>query len=146
LKNIQEKGESGVSGTDDVPKLHRKLNDFMLAMKEILSTSTVQVYREEAYTSICDALIVFCDQLGSQRWMETLVYEPDQELQQLLNVFMQENVFSVDKEDDLDEHARIELLHKRRNYLAQFCKLVVYNVIPVRAASDVFKYYVKVNF
>ncbi len=47
--------------------------------------------------------------------------------------------------EELDEHARIELLHRMRSYLAQFCKLVVYNVIPTKAAADVFKYYVKVR-
>lgn len=46
-------------------------------------------FKEEAYTSICDGLIIFCDQLSSQKWMETLVYKPDQELQRLLNRFMQ---------------------------------------------------------
>jgi cohesin complex subunit SA-1/2 len=145
LKNLQEKGEEGVSGTDDVPKLHRKLNDYMKVMKELLSESQIQIFKEEAYTSICDALIVFCEQLSSHTWMETLVYRPDEELQQLLNAFMQANVFCDEREDDLDEHARIELLHKRRSYLAQFCKLVVYNVLPIKSASDVFKYYVKVS-
>lgn len=144
LKNIQEKGEHGVSGTDDVPKLHRKLNDYMAMMKVLVAHhGAPQSFREEAYTSICDALIIFCEQLSTQKWMETLVYQPDQDLQRLLNKFMQDNVFSDVRDDELDEHARIELLHKMRNYLAQFCKLIVYNVMPISAASDVFKYYVK---
>jgi len=75
--------------------------------------------------------------------METLIYTPDMELQRLLNQFMQLNVFCEVREDDFDEHAKIELLHKRRNYLAQFCKLIVYNVMPTSAAADVFKYYVR---
>lgn len=41
-----------------------------------------------------------------------------------------------------DEH-RIEELHKRRNFLAAFCKLIVYNIMPTNAAADVFKHYVK---
>jgi len=118
----------------------------MEAMKDILSSDEQpQIFKEEAYTSICDGLIVFCDQLGTHKWMETLVYEPDLELQQILNVFMQSNVFCDERDEDLDEHARIEHLHKRRSYLAQFCKLIVYNVMPTKAASDVFKYYVKVS-
>ena len=31
---------------------------------------------------------------------------------------------------DPDEHTKIEELHKRRNFLASFCKLIVYNVMP----------------
>lgn len=144
LKNIQDKGEHGVTGTDDVPKLHRKLNDFMEAMKLlIIHTQAYPSYKEEAYKSICDGLLVFCFQLGSQPWLETLVYESDQELKDILNSFMQMNVFHDEKDEEIDEHARIEQLHKMRNYLAQFCKLIVYNVMPISAAADVFKFYVK---
>ncbi|TRY76481.1 hypothetical protein TCAL_17003 [Tigriopus californicus] len=35
-----------------------------------------------------------------------------------------------------------EELHKRRNLLASYCKLVVYNVFPTKSASDIFKHYV----
>ncbi|CAG0905951.1 unnamed protein product, partial [Darwinula stevensoni] len=36
-----------------------------------------------------------------------------------------------------------EELHKRRNFLASFCKLVVYNVLSTNVAADIFKHYVK---
>lgn len=52
-------------------------------------------------------------------------------------------VFIEDEDDDQDEHRKIEELHKRRNFLASFCKLVVYNIISVKQASDIFKHYVK---
>ena len=47
--------------------------------------------------------------------------------------------------EELDEHSKIEELHKRRNFLASFCKLIVYNMMPVQVAGDVFKHYVKVR-
>lgn len=40
---------------------------------------------------------------------------------------------------------KIEELHKRRNFLATFCKLIVYNVLPTMVAADVFKHYVRVR-
>lgn len=43
-----------------------------------------------------------------------------------------------------DEHSKIEELHKRRNFLASYCKLIVYGMIPVTCAADIFKHYVKV--
>lgn len=46
--------------------------------------------------------------------------------------------------DDHDE-TKIEELHKKRNFLAAYCKLVVYNCIPVKAAADIFKHYLKVS-
>ena len=41
---------------------------------------------------------------------------------------------------------KIEELHKRRNFLACFCKLVVYNVICIRVAAPMFKHYMKVKY
>ena len=45
----------------------------------------------------------------------------------------------------MDENLKIEELHKRRNFLACFCKLVVYNVVHIKAAADMFKFYMKVR-
>jgi len=44
----------------------------------------------------------------------------------------------------MDENKKIEELHKRRNFLASFCKLIVYNIIKIKCATDMFKYYMKV--
>lgn len=46
---------------------------------------------------------------------------------------------------DGQDERRIEELHKRRNFLAAYCKLIVYNVAPIRRAADVFKHYIKVT-
>lgn len=46
---------------------------------------------------------------------------------------------------DGQDERRIEELHKRRNFLAAYCKLIVYNVAPIRRAADVFKHYIKVG-
>ena len=47
--------------------------------------------------------------------------------------------------DAMDENKKIEELHKRRNFLASFCKLIVYNIIKIKCATDMFKYYMKVQ-
>lgn len=47
--------------------------------------------------------------------------------------------------EELDEHSKIAELHKRRNFLASFCKLIVYSILPTSCAADVFKHYVKVS-
>lgn len=97
----------------------------------------------QAYISICDLLIAFCKQLENNPLLRPLVYEPDRGLQQTLNDFIQTYVFVEEDEEEQDEHTKIEELHKRRNYLASFCKLVVYNVLPIKMAADVFRHYVK---
>ncbi len=55
------------------------------------------------------------------------------------------STFSLKNTDEMDENQKIEELHKRRNFLASFCKLIVYNVVPIRQAADMFKYYMKVR-
>ena len=69
-------------------------------------------------------------------------YTPDNELPAILNQFVQSYVFIEDTDDEIDDHQKIEELHKRRNFLASYCKLIVYNVIPTPFAADIFKHYV----
>uniref|UniRef100_A0A8C7YMI1 Cohesin subunit SA n=1 Tax=Oryzias sinensis TaxID=183150 RepID=A0A8C7YMI1_9TELE len=42
-----------------------------------------------------------------------------------------------------DEASKIEALHKRRNLLAAYCKLIVYNVVEINTGADIFKQYTK---
>lgn len=43
-----------------------------------------------------------------------------------------------------EEERKITVLQKRRNQLAGYCKLVIYGVLDLSAATDVFKHYNKV--
>ncbi|KAJ8969947.1 hypothetical protein NQ317_012936 [Molorchus minor] len=52
------------------------------------------------------------------------------------------SIFTRCDDAEHDEH-RIEELHKRRNFLAAYSKLIVYNIMPTKAGADVFKHYVK---
>ena len=71
-----------------------------------------------------------------------LIYRPTNAFVQLLNDFIQNHVFIDDDEEDQDDHSKIKELHKRRNFLASFCKLIIYNVLPTKVGADVFKHYV----
>lgn len=125
-----------------VHSLRNRLKDFMDTMRELLNHPSDGL-EEEAFVTICDLLIVFCKQLADNAALIPLVYEPDRALQHQLGAFIQDKVFVEDDDDEQDEHTKIEELHKRRNFLASFCKLVVYNIISIKQASDVFKHYVK---
>ncbi|XP_050542389.1 cohesin subunit SA-2 isoform X1 [Daktulosphaira vitifoliae] len=130
---------------DQVMQVKNKLYEFMDVLRGILAHSTNPQFKEEAYISICDLLVVFCNQLGvkNNSMLGSLVYDSDKELQDLLNNFIQKNVFVYEEEGAQDEHSKIEELHKRRNFLASYCKLIVYGMIPVTCAADIFKHYVK---
>lgn len=45
---------------------------------------------------------------------------------------------------DEEEELKIMALQRRRNQLAGYCKLIIFGVLELRAAADVFKYYSKV--
>ena len=52
------------------------------------------------------------------------------------NVFLTLTIYLISLVSQ-DDHIKIEELHKRRNHLAVFCKLVVYNVFPAKTAAEV---------
>lgn len=53
-------------------------------------------------------------------------------------------LFCISDGQQDDEASKIEALHKRRNLLAAFCKLIVYTVVEMNTAADIFKQYMKV--
>lgn len=55
-------------------------------------------------------------------------------------------MFLYTEGDEEDEANKIEALHKRRNLLAAFSKLIIYDIIDMPAAADIFKHYMKVSY
>lgn len=140
LWNLQQMGDS-----PDQPALEsfkKCQEDFMRYCSHLLNHPQPKV-SEEAYVTICDSLIVYSKNLGEKEGLKPLVYEPDKALQKQLSNFLEEKVFLDDEEEEVDENVKIEELHKRRNFLACFCKLIVYNVIGIRVAAPMFKHYMK---
>lgn len=146
LHHLEELSENGGGSgiLELVAEVKRRLGELMVLLAQMLEHSNV-IFNEEAYLAICDLLIVFCNQLAKNKYssLSDLIYEPDQDLQMLLNNFIQSNVFVYEEEVENDDHSKIEALHKRRNFLASYCKLIVYGVMQLTNAADVFKHYVK---
>ena len=112
-----------------------RLASFMAVSKDLMGLESAgAALKEEAFISICDLLIVFghCGENKGEALLKPLQYKPDQPLGTVLNIFVQDHVFIDDEEEDIDDHQKIEELHKRRNFLASYCKLVVYNVLPTK--------------
>lgn len=53
-------------------------------------------------------------------------------------------MISSDGQQD-DEAVKIEALHKRRNLLAAYCKLIIYCVVEMKTGADIFKQYMRVS-
>ncbi|XP_053099788.1 cohesin subunit SA-3 isoform X2 [Hemicordylus capensis] len=82
---------------------------------------------------------------GQAVLLQGLVIQAEPALQSQLSGFLVDHVFNHAQAPDTeeDEERQIEQLHQRRNLLAGFCKLVVYGVLELSTASDVFKHYAK---
>uniref|UniRef100_A0A8C5D5N4 Cohesin subunit SA n=1 Tax=Gadus morhua TaxID=8049 RepID=A0A8C5D5N4_GADMO len=106
----------------------------------------------KAFMLLCDLLMIFSHQLvsGGREGLQPLVFNPDSTLQNELLNFVLDHVF-IDQDDENqsmegdeeDEANKIEALHKRRNLLAAFSKLIIYDIVDMPAAADIFKHYMK---
>uniref|UniRef100_A0A7N8YQ77 Cohesin subunit SA n=1 Tax=Mastacembelus armatus TaxID=205130 RepID=A0A7N8YQ77_9TELE len=106
----------------------------------------------KSFMLLCDLLMIFSHQLisGGREGLQPLVFNPDSTLQNELLNFVLDHVF-IDQDDESqsmegdeeDEANKIEALHKRRNLLAAFCKLIIYDIVDMPAAADIFKHYMK---
>uniref|UniRef100_A0A8C4SLC7 Cohesin subunit SA n=1 Tax=Erpetoichthys calabaricus TaxID=27687 RepID=A0A8C4SLC7_ERPCA len=103
----------------------------------------------KAFIIICDLLVYFNSNIveNGRDHLKPLVYQPSVALRAELAGFVVDYVF-MDKETEDSEgkifpYCKIEHLHKRRRLLASYCKLILYNVLDLSAATDVLKYFVK---
>ncbi|CAK6959104.1 cohesin subunit SA-2 [Scomber scombrus] len=107
--------------------------------------------RLQAFLGVCDVLTAHSYQL--QVWDPSsfgpLLYTPIPKLQRALLTFVCVHVF-VGTDCDIQssvsansEVERLEDLHKRRNLLAAYCKLIVHRVLEMSMAAEIFMYYMK---
>ncbi|XP_037362874.1 cohesin subunit SA-3 isoform X3 [Talpa occidentalis] len=105
--------------------------------------------QEQAFVLLSDLLLIFSPQMivGGRDFLRPLVFFPEATLQSELASFLMDHVFIQPGElgsgDSQEDHLQIEQLHQRRRLLAGFCKLLLYGVLEMDAASDVFKHYNK---
>ncbi|KAM8835623.1 cohesin subunit SA-2-like [Synchiropus picturatus] len=135
----------------DVVTLRKQMRAFCLMCQRYLNSVSTAV-KEQAFTILCDLLLIFSHQIMSsgREQLEPLVFVPDSVLQAELLNFILDQVF-IDQDDENsssdghqdDEALKIEALHKRRNLLAAYCKLIVYNIVEMSTGADIFKQYMR---
>uniref|UniRef100_A0A673B8I8 Cohesin subunit SA n=1 Tax=Sphaeramia orbicularis TaxID=375764 RepID=A0A673B8I8_9TELE len=140
-----------VSDSGDMVTLRKQMRAFCLMCQRYLNSINTAV-KEQAFTILCDLLMIFSHQIMSsgREQLEPLVYTPDSTLQAELLNFILDQVF-IDQDDDNnstdgqhdDEAGKIEALHKRRNLLAAYCKLIIYNIVEINTGADIFKQYMR---
>ncbi|NXU70673.1 STAG2 protein, partial [Oreotrochilus melanogaster] len=110
--------------------------------------------REKAFMILCDWLLILShqDSNNNEEAARIVDYLPSTSLQEKLLLFIQEHVFVEQEEESKDlteeeerknESCKLDDLHKKRSLLAAYCKLIVYNVVEMTAAAEIYKYYVK---
>uniref|UniRef100_A0A8C0EX75 Cohesin subunit SA n=1 Tax=Bubo bubo TaxID=30461 RepID=A0A8C0EX75_BUBBB len=104
----------------------------------------------QTFVILCDWLLILThqDSNNSKEAVGLLDYPPSTSLQEKLLLFIQEHVFMEEEgeskeEERKDESCKLDVLHRKRSLLAAYCKLIVYNVIEMTAAAEIYKYYVK---
>ncbi|XP_067879961.1 cohesin subunit SA-1-like isoform X2 [Heterodontus francisci] len=123
----------------------RKQRDAVFAVcQQGLSNVSTRV-KEQSFILLCDLLVIFSSQMtkDGHEELQLLVFNADLSLVSELLSFIMDHVFVEPEEDGDDETLKIEMLHKRRNFLAGFCKLIIYNMVDLRTAADIFKHYMK---
>uniref|UniRef100_A0A671NT07 Cohesin subunit SA n=1 Tax=Sinocyclocheilus anshuiensis TaxID=1608454 RepID=A0A671NT07_9TELE len=135
----------GVTSRESALQQRNQLRAFCEKCNRCLSHAE-QLVREQAFMCLSDVLIAHNYQL--QMWDSSagtpLLYTPDPKLQKALLSFIVEHVFTSPEQDThSSKDGRLEDLHRRRNLLAAYCKLIVHSVLEMSMAAEVFKQYVK---
>ncbi|XP_069492734.1 cohesin subunit SA-2-like isoform X2 [Ambystoma mexicanum] len=132
----------------DLVTLRSQVMCFVYVCRRYLTRKN-QAVGEQAFMLLCDLLIIVSPQCsGEGKVHETLTYATDTILQSELLAFVQEHVFVQQEEEskgatDLEEDHKLNDVHKRRSLLAIYCKLIVFNVVEMMAASEIYKQYMK---
>ncbi|XP_023596762.1 cohesin subunit SA-3 [Trichechus manatus latirostris] len=141
-----------ISESDVSQKQLLSLKGRMVAFCELCQSCLSDVdpeIQEQAFILLSDLLLIFSPQMivGGCDFLRPLVFFPEATLQSELASFLMDHVFiqpgDLGSGDSQEDHLQIEQLHRRRRLLAGFCKLLLYGVLEMDAASDVFKHYNK---
>ncbi|XP_052471002.1 cohesin subunit SA-1 isoform X2 [Carassius gibelio] len=129
----------------ELKRVMKALHSFCVVCQSCLSVAQ-SLIRNQAFVCLCDVLLVFgklCEGDGSplQR------FSPDDSLKAEMASFIIDYVFSEPDEDlpgeEECEEMKMSALLQKRNQLSGYCKLIIYGVLELRAATDVLKYYSK---
>ncbi|KAG7224822.1 hypothetical protein INR49_013536, partial [Caranx melampygus] len=129
----------------ELKRLKKDVRSFCRVCQECLSLNQTEI-RDQAFELLCDLLLLYSvGSVRSQPNLQTLVYLPSDSLRSELAAFLLDYIFTEAEEAELDgeEEMKIILLQRKRNQLAGYCKLVLYGVLDLTAATDIFKHYSK---
>ncbi|RVE67552.1 hypothetical protein OJAV_G00103820 [Oryzias javanicus] len=131
----------------ELKHLKKDVRLFCRICQTCLSVDKMEI-RDEAFQLLCDLLLLYSEgSFRSEPALQTLVHLPSVPLCSELTSFLLDHIFTDEEEgelcDDREEEMKMTLFQKRRRQLAGYCKLVLYGVLDLSAATNVFKHYSK---
>ncbi|KAM4555694.1 cohesin subunit SA-2 [Odontesthes bonariensis] len=127
----------------EVKRLKKEVRFFCRICQTCLSLDKAEI-RDQAFELLCDLLLLYsASSVRSEPALQDLVHLPSDTLRSELAAFLLDYVFSDTGLDDEAEEEKMILLQRKRNHLAGYCKLVIYGVLDLSAATNVFKHYSK---
>ncbi|XP_070769672.1 cohesin subunit SA-1-like [Enoplosus armatus] len=131
----------------ELKRLKKDVRLFCRVSQTCLSLNQAEI-RDQAFELLCDLLLLYS--VSAARFepaLQTLVHLPSDSLRSEMAAFLLDYVFSDTEATELnaegEEEMKITVLQRKRNQLAGYCKLVIYGVLDLTAATDVFKHYSK---
>ncbi|XP_026002878.1 cohesin subunit SA-1 isoform X5 [Astatotilapia calliptera] len=139
----------------ELKRLKKEVRSFCRVCQDCLSLNQIDI-RDQAFELLCDLLLLYSvGSVRSKPALQALAHLPSDSLRSELAAFLLDYIFTdtedvelhgiltpTEKSED-EEEMKIRLLQKKRNQLAGYCKLVIYGVLDLTAATDVFKHYNK---
>ncbi|GAA6223099.1 cohesin subunit SA-1-like [Lates japonicus] len=129
----------------ELKRLKREVRSFCRVCQTCLSLNQTEI-RDQAFELLCDLLLLYSvNSVRSEPALETLTHPPSDSLRSEMAAFLLDYIFIEDAELNVEdeEETKISVLQRKRNQLAGYCKLVLYGVLDLTAATDVFKHYSK---
>ncbi|XP_031654489.1 cohesin subunit SA-2 isoform X3 [Oncorhynchus kisutch] len=133
----------------EVKRLKKEVCSFCIVCQSCLSVGQPEI-RDQAFELLCDMLLLFgVSSVRSQPTLQPLAHPPSDSLRFDMAAFLLDYVFTEPDDDQLSgeaegvEEVKMATLQRRRNQLAGYCKLVIYGILDLSTATDVFKYYSK---
>ncbi|XP_078117464.1 cohesin subunit SA-2 [Sander vitreus] len=131
----------------ELNRLKKEMRSFCRVCQTCLSLNQAEI-RDQAFELLCDLLLLYSTSSArSEPALQALVQLPSDSLRSEMAAFLLDYVFSDTEDAELnvenEEEMKIRLLQRKRNQLSGYCKLVIYGVLELSAATDVFKHYSK---
>ncbi|GMS89472.1 hypothetical protein PENTCL1PPCAC_11647 [Pristionchus entomophagus] len=134
---IEEGGKA-----DAVKKLKKRRDQFFVVAESVMQTMASGV--EMTFKCIVDILVIFSTAEELADNLKQLSYNVSKDMASKLRRFVDDNVFgSMEDTSSLDQTSEIEMMHRKRSILSQYCKLALHGVIPYLEAAHMLRHYVK---